>query len=220
MGAMSSYGLRWGRLGAICPIRGRYQALVSRSIVGHNRWHPDIPAAVTVKPGDAFRVHCREWFDGAIHNDDSADDILNAPLTTVHTLSGPFSVEGAKPGDLLIDLALGTLEDDGGSAVSTETGGPGPRQGPDGRCATGEQPGECGLARAVVADDGDELSSSDREVDVDERRRRCTRIGEAHVIDRRARCCAAGRAPSGRTGGRRTGRTSCRGERRRPGPAT
>ncbi|MDJ0114434.1 acetamidase/formamidase family protein, partial [Rhodococcus erythropolis] len=71
-------------------------------MVGHNRWHPDIPAAVTVKPGDAFRVHCREWFDGAIHNDDSADDILNAPLTTVHTLSGPFSVEGAKPGDLLI----------------------------------------------------------------------------------------------------------------------
>ena len=68
-----------------------------QAIVGHNRWHPDIPAAVTVKPGDAFRVHCREWFDGAIHNDDSADDILNAPLTTVHTLSGPFAVEGAKP---------------------------------------------------------------------------------------------------------------------------
>ncbi|QXW04460.1 MULTISPECIES: formamidase [Rhodococcus] len=73
-----------------------------QAIVGHNRWHPDIPAAVTVKPGDAFRVHCREWFDGAIHNDNSADDILNAPLTTVHTLSGPFAVEGAKPGDLLI----------------------------------------------------------------------------------------------------------------------
>ena len=23
--------------------------------VGHNRWHPDIPANVTVKPGDVFR---------------------------------------------------------------------------------------------------------------------------------------------------------------------
>ncbi|MFD4292214.1 formamidase [Rhodococcus sp. NPDC058532] len=73
-----------------------------QAIVGHNRWHPDIPAAVTVKPGDAFRVHCREWFDGAIRNDDSADDIRDAPLTTVHTLSGPFAVEGARPGDLLI----------------------------------------------------------------------------------------------------------------------
>ena len=73
-----------------------------QQIVGHNRWHPDIPAQVHVKPGDSFRVHCREWFDGAIVNDDSADDILNAPLKTVHKLSGPFRVEGAKPGDLLI----------------------------------------------------------------------------------------------------------------------
>ena len=71
-------------------------------IVGHNRWHPDIPALVQVKPGDVFRVDCREWFDGAIQNNDSADDILNAPLPSVHVLSGPISVEGAEPGDLLI----------------------------------------------------------------------------------------------------------------------
>ena len=70
--------------------------------VGHNRWHPDIPAAVTVKPGDVFRADCREWFDGAIKNDDSADDVRNAPLPGVHVLSGPFHVEGAEPGDLLI----------------------------------------------------------------------------------------------------------------------
>ena len=69
--------------------------------VGHNRWHPDIPAAVSVKPGDVFRADCREWFDGAIHNDDSADDVRNAPLPGVHVLSGPFHVEGAEPGDLL-----------------------------------------------------------------------------------------------------------------------
>ncbi|MEU7140115.1 formamidase [Nocardia sp. NPDC046473] len=73
-----------------------------QQLVGHNRWHPDIPAAVTVKPGAEFRVHVREWFDGAIHNDDSADDVLNAPLSTVHCLSGPFAIEGAQPGDLLI----------------------------------------------------------------------------------------------------------------------
>jgi len=73
-----------------------------QELVGHNRWHPDIPPVATVKPGDTFRVHCREWFDGAIVNDDSAEDILNAPLLTVHKLSGPFAVEGAKPGDLLV----------------------------------------------------------------------------------------------------------------------
>ena len=75
------------------------KSFTEQQIVGHNRWHPDIPAAVTVKKGDSFRVHCREWFDGAIVNDDSADDILNAPLLTVHKLSGPFAVEGASPGD-------------------------------------------------------------------------------------------------------------------------
>jgi formamidase len=73
-----------------------------QKLLGHNRWHPEIPAAVMVKSGESFRVDCREWFDGAIKNDDSAEDILNAPLNAVHTLSGPIGVEGAKPGDLLI----------------------------------------------------------------------------------------------------------------------
>lgn len=70
--------------------------------LGHNRWHPDIPPVETVQPGDTFRIDCREWFDGFIQNDDSADDIRDAPLNKVHALSGPFRIEGAKPGDLLI----------------------------------------------------------------------------------------------------------------------
>jgi len=69
---------------------------------GHNRWHPDIPPNVTVRPDTTFRVHCREWFDGAIHNDDSAEDVRDAPLNNVHVLSGPFAIEGAQPGDLLV----------------------------------------------------------------------------------------------------------------------
>ncbi len=69
---------------------------------GHNRWHPDIPPVVTVKPGQSFRVHCREWFDGTIHNDDSAEDVRDAPLPIVHALSGPFAIQGAEPGDLLV----------------------------------------------------------------------------------------------------------------------
>ena len=54
--------------------------------LGHNRWHPEIPPVATVKPGQSFRVDCREWFDGAILDDDSAEDMLNAPLLTVHKL--------------------------------------------------------------------------------------------------------------------------------------
>lgn len=69
---------------------------------GHNRYHPDIPPVENIKPGEKVRIDCREWFDGFIKNDDSAQDILEAPMSKVHALSGPFRIEGAKPGDLLI----------------------------------------------------------------------------------------------------------------------
>ena len=66
-----------------------------QKLTGHNRWHPDIPPVATLKRGESYRIDCREWFDGAIKNDDSADDIRDAPLHKVHTLSGPFRIEGA-----------------------------------------------------------------------------------------------------------------------------
>ena len=78
------------------------KSFTDQQIVGHNRWHPDIPSAVTVRPGDVFRADVREWFDGYIKNDDSAQDVLTAPLKNVHCLSGPFEIEGAEPGDLLV----------------------------------------------------------------------------------------------------------------------
>lgn len=74
------------------------RSFTDQQLTGHNRWHPDIPAQVHVKPGDTFRVDCREWFDGAIHNDDSADDILDAPLDGVHVLSGPIARRGGAAG--------------------------------------------------------------------------------------------------------------------------
>ncbi|KAG6864234.1 hypothetical protein C0991_011153 [Blastosporella zonata] len=53
----------------------------------HNRWHPDIPPYVTVKPGED-------------HLD--ADDVRNVNLDKIHNLSGPIGVEGAEPGDCLV----------------------------------------------------------------------------------------------------------------------
>ena len=68
----------------------------------HNRWHPDIPISVWVKPGDDFVLETYDWTGGAIKNDDCADDVRDVDLTTVHFLSGPVGVEGAEPGDLLV----------------------------------------------------------------------------------------------------------------------
>ena len=84
-----------------------------QSVKTHNRWHPDIPIVEWFKPGDEFRVETYDWTGGQIKNDDSANDIRDVDLSKVHYLSGPFGVEGAKPGDLLVvDINdLGWLED-------------------------------------------------------------------------------------------------------------
>ncbi len=78
----------------------------------HNRWHPDIPFVETFKPGDEFRVECYDWTGGQIANDNSANDIRDVDLSKVHYLSGPFGVEGAEPGDLMVvDINdIGALE--------------------------------------------------------------------------------------------------------------
>lgn len=85
-----------------------------QELVGHNRWHPDIPAIVSVNPGDVFRIECKDWTDGQIKNDDSPDDVRDVDLTVVHVLSGPIHVNGAEPGDILVVdlLDIGALQGD------------------------------------------------------------------------------------------------------------
>jgi formamidase len=68
----------------------------------HNRWHPDIPMVATVKPGDEFILETYDWTGGFIKNDESAEDVRDIDLSTVHFLSGPIGVAGAEPGDLLV----------------------------------------------------------------------------------------------------------------------
>ena len=41
----------------------------------HNRWHPDIPMACWVNPGDDFILETFDWTGGFIKNNDSADDV-------------------------------------------------------------------------------------------------------------------------------------------------
>ena len=78
------------------------KSFYDQEVPPHNRWHPDVPPVASVRPGSTFRLECREWFDGTVHNDDSANDIRDLDLSIVHPLSGPIAVEGAQPGDLLV----------------------------------------------------------------------------------------------------------------------
>lgn len=85
-----------------------------QDVPGHNRWHPDIPAVVSVNPGDIFRIECKDWTDGQIGNNDDPSDIRDVELQVVHVLSGPIHVNGAEPGDILVVdlLDIGALPGD------------------------------------------------------------------------------------------------------------
>jgi formamidase len=78
------------------------KSMRDQQVPGHNRWHPDIPVAAMVRPGDEFRLECRDWTDAQIGNNDSANDVRDIDLSRPHMLSGPIGIEGAEPGDLLI----------------------------------------------------------------------------------------------------------------------
>ncbi|RMY03121.1 hypothetical protein D0868_07622 [Hortaea werneckii] len=68
----------------------------------HNRWHPDIPAAGKITPGETVKIECVDWTGGQIKNNDSADDMRDVDLTKIHYLTGPFEIDTAEPGDVLV----------------------------------------------------------------------------------------------------------------------
>ncbi|GHB35977.1 formamidase [Streptomyces viridiviolaceus] len=94
------------------------KSMRDQTVPGHNRWHPDVPVAAMVHPGDEFRLECREWTDAQIGNNDSANDVRDVDLKATHMLSGPIGVEGAEPGDLLVVdiLDLGPVPQQVGAA--------------------------------------------------------------------------------------------------------
>lgn len=64
-----------------------------------------VPSCGTIKDGETVKIECVDWTGGQIKNNDSADDVRDVDLTQVHYLTGPFDIEGAEPGDvLLVDI--------------------------------------------------------------------------------------------------------------------
>jgi formamidase len=61
-----------------------------------------VPFADTIKDGETVKIECVDWTGGQIGNNDSADDMRNVDLTKIHYLSGPFEIQGAEPGDVLL----------------------------------------------------------------------------------------------------------------------
>ncbi len=69
---------------------------------GHNRWHPDIPPALEVNPGEEVALQTRDALDGQCKPDSIAEVMVESlDRNLVHPLTGPVFVKGAQPGDLL-----------------------------------------------------------------------------------------------------------------------
>lgn len=68
---------------------------------GHNRWHPDIPAIATVRPGESVAIETRDALNGQVKPGMTGADIDNFAVNVAHPLTGPLCIEGTKPGDLL-----------------------------------------------------------------------------------------------------------------------
>lgn len=61
-----------------------------------------VPATGTISNNEVVKIECIDWTGGQINNNDSADDIKNVDLTRIHYMSGPFHIETAEPGDVLL----------------------------------------------------------------------------------------------------------------------
>ena len=96
------------------PIR---RPLIDAPDTGHNRWHPDVPPALVVEPGDEVVVDCRDGLDGLVTPTTRDEDLHTLELRRAHPMSGPIAVRGASPGDALRVEILEIAPDDFGSTA-------------------------------------------------------------------------------------------------------
>jgi formamidase len=75
--------------------------LYRQAHTGHNRWHPGVPAILTIASGDTVVMETRDALDGMVTPDTVDEDVARLDLGRVHPLTGPIYVTGAEPGDLL-----------------------------------------------------------------------------------------------------------------------
>jgi formamidase len=101
----------------------RTRPLVNDPVNGHNRWHPSILPALEIEPGETVRLDLRDGFDVQLNPDSTADDVSALDLNRGHPLTGPISIRGAQPGDLVDIEVLDVTPADWGYTLVMPHGG-------------------------------------------------------------------------------------------------
>ena len=91
--------------------------------LGHNRWHPEIPAVATVPCEELVSIETRDGIDGQIGPASGPADVGALDMTRPHPMTGPIHVEGAEPGDLLEVETVAIEPDSFGFTVVRPGGG-------------------------------------------------------------------------------------------------
>jgi formamidase len=98
--------------------------LAAQPGVGHNRWHPNLPAVLEVESGEPFVLETIDASDATVTRA-APQTPWNSAL--IHPLTGPVAVAGAKAGDVLeIELVDVTTGDTGISSIHAGEGLLGP----------------------------------------------------------------------------------------------
>lgn len=79
----------------------RSKRLKEERVNGHNRWHPDIPPALEVEPGEEVSMETRDATDSQMKPGMTVEEAGRSDKKVAHALTGPVYIKGAKPGDLL-----------------------------------------------------------------------------------------------------------------------
>jgi acetamidase/formamidase len=83
----------------------------------HYEWNNEIDSAVTVADGDVVEFECRDAREGQFDLDTSVEDVKAMDHGNGIPLTGPVTVEGAEPGDVLRVDVLDVDHDDIGWTV-------------------------------------------------------------------------------------------------------
>ncbi len=67
----------------------------------HHWWDSRIDPILSVDSGDNIKFCCRDATNGQLNEHSTADDVLSIVPEPIHPLTGPISIKGASPGDVL-----------------------------------------------------------------------------------------------------------------------
>jgi acetamidase/formamidase len=67
----------------------------------HSRWSRALPPRLTIKPGDTVHVECQDSSGAQVRPGSTLAEYLSIDRNKIHALTGPISIEGAEPGDVL-----------------------------------------------------------------------------------------------------------------------